>query len=37
MSLDEAWSRLADALSTWPTTAGRQTMPTDQTLMRVLA
>ncbi len=37
MSLDEAWSRLADALNTWPAATGRQTLPTDQALMRVLA
>lgn len=37
MSLDEAWSRLADALGTWPTVSARVTLPTDQALMRVLA
>lgn len=37
MSLDEAWSRLADALHAWPTAMGRQSVPTEQALMRVLA
>lgn len=37
MSLDDAWTRLADAVATWPPVSGREALPTDQALMRVLA